>query len=72
VDRGMRNYATVIYSKGALRLEQLEGMLGTDHFRKLLATLIQKHIRTTHDFLDELQAESSIEIRLKFEELLKT
>jgi hypothetical protein len=72
VDRGMHNYAIVIYAKGALRLQQLEGMLGPDNFRKLLATLAQKHVKTTHDFLDELQEVGSTEVRLKFEELLKT
>jgi hypothetical protein len=72
VSRSMGNYATVIYSKGALRLQQLEEMLGREKFRQLLATTARKQVRTTQDFLNELQTESTIEIRLKFEQLLKS
>jgi hypothetical protein len=72
VDRKMPTYATVIYAKGAVRLQELEEMLGGGKFSQLLASMARKHIKTTHDFLDELQAESSIEIRLKFEQLLST
>lgn len=71
VNRTMGNYATVIYAKGAVRLQQLEEMLGREKFRQLLATVVHNHIKRTHEFLDELQTESSPEIRLKFEQSLK-
>jgi len=36
-----RMYATVIYAKDAVRLEELEEMLGRDKFRTFLATLVR-------------------------------
>jgi hypothetical protein len=71
VRRNMRAYNRVIYAKGAIRLLQLEQMVGQEKFRQLLATLVRKHINTTQDFLDELQAESSPQTRMRFERLLK-
>jgi hypothetical protein len=72
VDRKSQMYATVIYAKGAVRLQQLEQMVGRDKFRRFLATLVRKQIKTTQAFLDELQAESSVEVRQQFERLLKS
>jgi hypothetical protein len=72
IDRKSPMYATVIYAKGAVRLQALEQMLGRDKFRRFLATLVRKQIKTTHGFLDELQAESSVEVRQQFERLLKS
>ena len=69
--RNSGTYARVIYAKGAVRLLQLEQMIGQEQFRRLLAMLVRKHINTTQDFLDELQAESSPEMRMRFERLLK-
>jgi hypothetical protein len=66
-----RGYVRVIYAKGAVRLLQLEGMLGQEKFRRLLTTLVRKRVNTTQAFLEELQAESSPEIRSRFEQLLK-
>ena len=71
VRRNSRAYVRVIYDKGAVRLLQLEQMVGQEQFRQLLATLVRKHISTTQDFLGELQAESSPEMRMRFESLLK-
>lgn len=72
VDRKSRMYATVIYAKGAVRLQQLEQMLGRDKFRMFLASVVRKQIKHTQAFLDELQAESSVEVRQQFERLLKS
>jgi hypothetical protein len=71
VSRTTRAYTRVIYAKGAVRLLQLEQMEGQERFRQLLATLVRKRINTTGDFLDELQAESSPEMRVRFERMLK-
>ena len=55
-----------------MRLQQLEEMLGGDEFCQLLATVARQAYKNRKVFLDELQTERSIEIRLRFEQLLKT
>lgn len=72
IDRKSPRYAIVIYAKGAVRLQQLEEMLGADKFRSFLAMILRKHIKSTGGLLDELQAESSVEVRQRFERLLKS
>jgi hypothetical protein len=59
------------YHKGALHLISLEDKIGPELMRKLLSACVEKRIKTTETFLDELEELTNKEQRNFFEDLLK-
>ena len=60
------------YHKGAIHLIDLEEKIGSELMRHLLSSCIEKNIKTTEDFLQELEKLANIENRNFFEGLLKS
>ena len=61
-----------IYHKGAIHLIDLEAKIGSKLMQELLSNCVKKRLKTTEDFLQELEALTSIKTRKFFEELLKS
>jgi hypothetical protein len=61
----------VLYSKGAVLLNELEEKIGNENFLKLCKARISKNIKNTSDFLDLLKDSEGQEIADWFEQSLK-
>lgn len=71
ISRNDRNAHDVLYDKGALRLLDLEELIGQDKFNTFLATLHRDRIKNTAALLQTLEKQTTPEVRQKFENMLK-
>ena len=71
LDRNSEKAQLVLYEKGALRLYELEEMIGRSSFNTFLARLKRERIKTTADLLACLERHTTREVRQRFERLLK-
>ncbi|MFC2086517.1 M1 family aminopeptidase, partial [Bacteroidota bacterium] len=72
LDRNSSAAQLVLYSKGAVLLNELEEKIGNDRFLKLCQAWINKNINNTSDFLYLLKDREGMEIKEWFEQSLKT
>jgi aminopeptidase N len=70
-DRNDRSAQATLYRKGPVLLSRLESRMGEPAFRRLLAALVTRKVRTTEDFLATLQELTSADVRQSFEQELK-
>jgi hypothetical protein len=71
LDRNDQSAYAVLYRRGPVLLGRLEGRIGEKAFRRLLATLVAREVRTTDAFLATLQELASTEVMQEFERGLK-
>ena len=72
IDRQGPEAYNTLYFKGALILMAFEEELGTDRFCGFLASLVNKQISNTADFLNLVETQVSAKYRTWFEHKLKT
>jgi hypothetical protein len=70
-DRNDRAAQATLYRKGPLLLSRLEARVGEPTFRRLLAALVTRQVRTTDEFLATVEELTSAEVRRGFEQELK-
>ncbi|CAL2105217.1 conserved hypothetical protein [Tenacibaculum sp. 190524A02b] len=61
-----------IYHKGSIHLIELETKIGTKLMQQLLSICVEKRLKTTEDFLKELEKLTNKETRKFFENLLQS
>jgi hypothetical protein len=72
IARDSKEAYAALYKKGPLILLAFEKKLGTEKFYKILKSVLTKNIRNTADFLNLIETEWSKELRIWFENKLKT
>jgi hypothetical protein len=71
LDRNDQNAYAVLYRRGPVLLGRLEERVGEAAFRRLLAALVAREVRTTDVFLTTLRELASPEVADDFEQQLK-
>jgi len=72
IDRSSPEAYTALYNKGSLILIEFEQALGKERFFDFLLTVLNEKVKNTNDFLDLAEKKISKEMRLWFENKLKT
>jgi hypothetical protein len=71
LDRSDRSAQATLYRKGPVLLSRPEARVGEPTFRRLLAALVSREVRTTEQFLATLEELTSAAVRQSFEQELK-
>lgn len=72
IDRASPEAYVALYNKGSLILIEFEQALGKERFYDFLFTILNEKVKNTYDFLDLVEKNISKEMRLWFENKLKT